>query len=90
MRFVEAVDYGEAPEYFVGGVARIAQPSIGTVRITFYSRHEGADGAPEYRVVSHQVWDVADWLANVVNFRAGREAIQTAITTDREHRVGVH
>lgn len=76
MRFVECVDYGDAPTTFITGVASISLVSLGVVEIAFYRAVEQSDGTVERRVVEHQIWDRAVWLAEVARFREGRLAIE--------------
>lgn len=93
MQFVEAVDYGDAKERFISGVAQIEQIGPGTVRISFYSATAAPDGGTENRIVHHQVWDLRDWLLNVSRFRQGREMIEAtanASGNDRRYSVDIH
>lgn len=63
MRFTEdVVNYGDAPEIYVSGVASVCQISQGTVRITFYTNHNREDGTVEKRVAQSQVWDHTEFM----------------------------
>lgn len=93
MRFVEFVDYGEAKETFISGVAQIEQIAPGTVRVSFYSARATTEGTIENRIVHHQVWDLREWLANVIRFRQGRELIEASANASIWHgplHVDVH
>lgn len=75
MDFVQTVDC-DVPEYFVSGVARVTQLGAGTVRITFYSTRETANGEVEHVPIHHQVWDKDDWLAAAPRFRQARQDVE--------------
>ena len=54
-------DDGTAPEIFASNIGRISRLAAGTVRVTYYSEHEAADGALERRIVCHVVLDLQAW-----------------------------
>lgn len=89
MRFVEYVDYDDAPETFVCGVGAISQIGLGTIRVTYITEREKPDGAMEYRAVQHHVWDLAKWLDVLMRFQHGRAAIEKAYLTFTRERPGV-
>lgn len=61
MDFVEAVDYGTAPELHVTGLKSITRISNGIVRVTYYTEFQ-TNGEMERRVVLHVVWDYEQML----------------------------
>lgn len=51
------VDYGDAPEIYISGPARVSRLSDNLVRMTYYAEHEEAAGV-ERRVVLHVLRDI--------------------------------
>jgi hypothetical protein len=58
-----AIDYGDAPEYFVSGYAMVTRVSAGVIRETFYTVRVLTDGTTERKVTHHLLWDAGEWLA---------------------------
>jgi hypothetical protein len=56
------VDFGNAPEMSVDGVARVSRVSPNKIRVSYFTRHVGANGRAENRLVLHTDWDMAVWL----------------------------
>jgi hypothetical protein len=55
----ETTDLG-APEYFVSGIADIAQVAPGTIRVSFYTTREDGNF-----IVCHQVWPAETWADSI-------------------------
>lgn len=57
MEFMEGVmDYGTAPEIYVGGIERVALLSPGIVRVSMWAPYRSGQGH-ELRTVLHTLWD---------------------------------
>jgi hypothetical protein len=76
MRFVECVDYGDAPTTAITGVASVSLISPSQVQIALYQTRELPDGTIEHRIVEYQIWDLALWVSNASRFRQAIEAAQ--------------
>ena len=65
----DVVDYGDAIETHVSGIASINKISEHMVRVTFYTQKGAAGGVGEIekRVTIHLVWDMANWLLSQAN-----------------------
>ncbi len=62
MEFVSSiVDFGNAPEVRISGVARIELVSANVVRVAYYSEHTDANGKTENRIVVYLDWDREIW-----------------------------
>jgi hypothetical protein len=59
------VDFGNAPEMSVDGVARVTRVSPNKIRVSYFTRHIGPGGRVENRIVLHTDWDVTVWLLAV-------------------------
>jgi hypothetical protein len=71
MRFVEAVDYGDAPTFFATGVAAINVVAAGVVEIVLFRRVCLQSGETENRVVSRTIWARDEWTdASLVTAQA--------------------
>jgi hypothetical protein len=70
MELVSAiVDFGNAQELHVDGIARVERISRNVVRVSYYTRHKAADGRVENRLVLHLDWDIDNWGKNCALFR---------------------
>jgi hypothetical protein len=59
------VDYGDAPEIYVSGPARVTRVSNGLVRMSYYAaREEGAK--VERQIVLHVLRDIDDVPADLI------------------------
>lgn len=73
MEFVgNIVDFGNAPEIRISGVARIELASPNIVRVAYYARHVAPDGKIENRIVAYLDWDREIWDSLVASFRAAK------------------
>lgn len=63
MRFADCVDYGDALETHVSGIASVDRISEHMIRVTYYTEKTAA-GAVERRATIHLVWDMANWLVS--------------------------
>jgi hypothetical protein len=59
VNIIGAVDYGDAPEIYLSGIARVRCVSAGIVRVSCYADRERHDGKPERRIAMHALWDLA-------------------------------
>jgi hypothetical protein len=59
------VDFGNAQEISVDGVARVTRVSPNKIRISYFTRHIGPNGRAENRIVLHTDWDATVWLTAV-------------------------
>jgi hypothetical protein len=55
------VDFGNAQEIHVDGIARVERISRNMVRVSYFSRHKASDGRLENRLVLHIDWDIDVW-----------------------------
>lgn len=79
----DVVDFGTAPEIYVSGLKSICRISAGVARVTYFTEHEGADGAIERRVCLHVMWDAEAYLACAPLFAAGSNAIRATAVKRR-------
>jgi hypothetical protein len=76
MRFVECIDYGDAPAITITGVASVSLISPSQVQIALYQTRELPDGTIENRIIEYQIWDLTLWIDNASRFRQAIEAAQ--------------
>ena len=73
------VDFGNAPEIHVDGIARIDLISPNIVRVTYFTRHIGPDGKVENRTALFVDWDADVWIQTVDRHAAeARQKVETA------------
>ncbi len=61
MKFVETVDYGDAPTYFANGIASVTTIAPGVIEVALYRAVENHDGGTENRIVSRMIWALEQW-----------------------------
>jgi hypothetical protein len=69
------VDYGDAPEIYVTGPARVCMLSSGLLRMSYYADRDRHDGDPERRIVLHVLRDLTTVMADLPRIA---EAIELA------------
>ncbi len=63
MRFVDYVDYGDAPTNFANGIASITEIAPGIIEVTLHRSVQMASGEIENRIVDRTIWSREQWVA---------------------------
>lgn len=87
MQFAEgAVDYGDAVETHVSGIASINKISEHMIRVTFFTE-KGEGENFEKRTTVHLVWDMARWInSHAETQQAMAQFIRDVLVQEREVR----
>jgi hypothetical protein len=83
MRFVDYVDYGDAPTNFATGIAAITVIAPDVIEVALYRSVQLPSGEAENRIVSRTIWSREQWVAAGLVAAQARTAMQNGVPMAR-------